>query len=89
MVCTARLTVIRTRAELRGEPGSLLSLLPLAGPARGIRTEGLRYPLRDEELAPGTTRGVSNEFLGTSAAVSLTDGVLLAVQPDVLSPSEA
>jgi thiamine pyrophosphokinase len=85
-VGTARLTVIRTRAELRGAPGSFLSLLPLGRPARGIRTEGLRYPLRDEELAPGTTRGVSNEFVETSAVVSLRDGVLLAVQPDFLAP---
>ena len=85
LVGTARLTVIRTRAELRGAPGSLLSLLPLGGAARGIRTEGLRYPLHDEELAPGTTRGVSNEFLAPTAVVSLADGVLLAAQPDVRS----
>ena len=87
LVGTARLTVIRRRAELRGAPGSFVSLLPLGGPARGIHTEGLRYPLRDEELAPGTTRGVSNEFLAPIAAVSLRDGVLLAVQPDFFAPS--
>jgi thiamine pyrophosphokinase len=85
LVGTARLTVVRTRAELRGAPGSFLSLLPLGGLARGIRTEGLRYPLRDEELAPGTTRGVSNQFLTSIATVSLRNGVLLAVQPDVLT----
>ena len=88
LVGTARLTVIRSGTELRGAPGSLVSLLPLGGPARGIRTEGLRYPLRAEELAPGTTRGVSNEFVAPVATVSLADGVLLAVQPDVLSRSE-
>jgi thiamine pyrophosphokinase len=87
LVGTARLTVIRTRAELRGTPGSFLSLLPLGGPARGIRTEGLRYPLRDEALVPGTTRGVSNELDAPVAVVSLVDGVLLAVQPDLLSPT--
>jgi thiamine pyrophosphokinase len=86
LVGSARLTVIRTRAELRGAPGSFLSLLPLGGPARGIHTEGLRYPLEDEELAPGTTRGVSNEFLTATAVVSVREGVLLAVQPHVLSP---
>jgi thiamine pyrophosphokinase len=85
LVGTARLTVNRARVELRGAPGSFVSLLPLGGPARGIRTEGLRYPLRDEELTPGTTRGVSNEFLAPVAAVSLREGVLLAVQPDALA----
>jgi thiamine pyrophosphokinase len=86
LVGTAHLTVVRRRAELRGAPGSFLSLLPLGGLARGIRTEGLRYPLRNEALAPGTTRGVSNEFLVPVAVVSLDDGVLLAVQPDHTSP---
>ena len=66
-------------------------IIPLAPPPRrsraGIRTEGLRYSLRDEDLAPGTTRGVSNEFLAPIAVVSLVDGVLLAVQPDLLSPT--
>jgi thiamine pyrophosphokinase len=89
LVGTARLTVVRDRAEVRGPPGSFVSLLPLGGPAVGIHTEGLRYPLRDEELAPGSTRGVSNEFLAPIATVSLRDGVLLAVQPDSPVPALA
>jgi thiamine pyrophosphokinase len=56
-------------------------LLPVGGAARGIVTDGLRYPLRAEELAPGTTRGVSNELLGDRGSVRLSDGTLLVVQP--------
>jgi hypothetical protein len=37
--------------------------------------------LRRETLLPGTTRGVSNEFVSSTASVSLDDGVLLAVVP--------
>ena len=59
----------------------MCSLLPLGGPAVGVLTDGLRFPLRHETLPAGTTRGVSNEFLGTSATVSLDEGVLLAVVP--------
>lgn len=77
----ARLTVVRGRRELRGGPGELLSLLPLGGPAVGVTTEGLDYPLHDAELHPGVTWGVSNRFGGPSAAVSVARGVLLAVQP--------
>jgi thiamine pyrophosphokinase len=58
-----------------------VSLLPAHGIARGVRTDGLLYPLNDEDLPPGTTRGVSNELVGTDAMVRVRDGVLLAVQP--------
>jgi thiamine pyrophosphokinase len=42
---------------------------------------GLRYPLAGEDLVPGSTRGVSNEFTETRADVRLTGGVLIAVRP--------
>jgi thiamine pyrophosphokinase len=77
----AHLVVVRAAAELHGRPGALCSLLALGGPARGVRTEGLRYPLHGETLHPGSSRGVSNELLGESATVTLDDGVLLAVLP--------
>jgi thiamine pyrophosphokinase len=77
----ARVTVVRHRGELTGEVGDLVTLLPVGGPACGVATEGLRYPLRDEDLAPGTTRGVSNELVAPTAVVTLRAGVLLAVQP--------
>jgi thiamine pyrophosphokinase len=78
---TADIAVIRDAAELRGDPGDLCSLLPLGGPATGIRTDGLRFPLAHETLLPGSTRGVSNELLEPIARVSLDEGVLLAVLP--------
>jgi thiamine pyrophosphokinase len=77
----AHLTVVRSRRVLCGEPGDLVSLLPVGGPAVGVRTEGLRYPLHGEDLGPGTTRGVSNVLVATEATVAVAGGVLLAVQP--------
>lgn len=77
----ATLTVVRRSAVLHGSPGELVSLLPVHGPASAVRTEGLLYPLVDEDLPVGTTRGVSNVFVDSRATVSLTSGVLLAVQP--------
>ena len=79
-----RVTVVRGQATLRGEPGSLVSLVPVGGPACGITLAGLRYPLDDEDLAAGVSRGVSNEMVGTEARVALRSGVLLAVQPPLV-----
>ncbi|HEX6238094.1 MAG TPA: thiamine diphosphokinase [Acidimicrobiales bacterium] len=80
---STHLTVIgagRT-AQLAGRAGDLVTLLPLHGAAVGVTTSGLLYPLDDEDLPPGTTRGVSNEMLAEVATVALRGGVLVAVQP--------
>lgn len=77
----ARVHVVRGQRELAGEPGELVSLLALHGPAEGVVTEGLLYPLAGETLAPGSSRGVSNVFAGARALVRLEQGVLLAVCP--------
>lgn len=78
---SARVTVVRARADLHGARGDIVSLLPLQGTAVGVTTEGLLYPLRAEDLIPATTRGVSNELTAAIASVTVRDGVLLAVQP--------
>lgn len=70
-----------TPARLTAVPGAILTLLPLHGTARGVRTEGLVYPLHDEDLAAGTSRGVSNVFLGPTAQISIAGGTVLAVVP--------
>jgi len=67
--------------ELQGRRGDIVTLLPVHGPARGVVTDGLAYPLRGEELPPGTTRGVSNVMAATDASVGLVSGTLLVVQP--------
>lgn len=79
---TATVRVVRRQAALAGRPGDLLSLLPVHGPARRVRTTGLRFPLRGEDLHPGSSRGLSNEFTEPAARVSLDAGVLLAIQPE-------
>jgi thiamine pyrophosphokinase len=85
----ARVLVVRDTVELRGSPGELCSLLAVGGAAHGVRTEGLKFPLRGETLYPGSTRGVSNEFVDDDAVVSLDEGVLLVVLPHFAHDEEA
>jgi thiamine pyrophosphokinase len=65
--------------RIRGQPGDTVSLIPLAGPAQGITTRGLEYPLFEDRLEPGSTRGISNVLLVNEAFVSLEKGNLLCV----------
>ncbi len=66
---------------ISGEPGSIVSLIAPAGTAYGVTATGVRWPLDGEDLRSGSTRGLSNQFVGTSADVSLDQGMLLVVQP--------
>ena len=82
LVGEALVHVVRGERRLSGTPGEVVTLVPLGGPAAGITTTGLEYPLAAETLAPGSTRGVSNVFAATDAHVRVTQGVLLAIRPD-------
>jgi thiamine pyrophosphokinase len=81
LVDDARVYVIRGERELAGRPGELLTLVAVNGPAVGVTTNGLEYPLRGETLEPGSSRGVSNVFEGDAARVTVETGVLLAIRP--------
>lgn len=63
--------------EIRGQPGDTVSLIPVGGDARGITTRELEYPLANETLFFGTTRGISNVMLSKKASISLEAGLLL------------
>jgi thiamine pyrophosphokinase len=80
---TATLHVLHGPGEVAqlGPPGAVVTLVPVGGPAVGVRTEGLRYPLRGERLPAGTTRGVSNVVDVAPALVGLDAGTLLVVLP--------
>jgi thiamine pyrophosphokinase len=64
---------------LSGRAGDLVSLFPV-GAALGVTTEGLEYPLSGERLPAGTSRGLSNVRLGSTARVQLDEGALLIVE---------
>ena len=53
-----------------------------------VASRGWSTTSRPTDLKPGSTRGVSNELLDSEATITLTDGVLLAVQPHTLDPPE-
>jgi thiamine pyrophosphokinase len=66
--------------ELEGEPGDLVTLLPVGGDANGVTTRGLRYPLADEALRFVRSRGLSNVVDAAGASVWLESGTLLVVE---------
>lgn len=62
---------------ITGERYDTVSLIPLKGDAIGVTTENLEYPLKNETLFFGSSRGVSNRLLSDHAKISLSEGFLL------------
>lgn len=54
-----------------------LSVLCNSGTARGVTLRGLKYPLERYTMTGSFPLGVSNQFLGQPASVSVEDGCLL------------
>lgn len=69
----------RGATPIAGAAGETVSLLPIGGPARGITTQGLQYPLADAELSFERSRGVSNVIVAPPAHVTVREGLLLVV----------
>jgi thiamine pyrophosphokinase len=89
-LASARISLIDGPQEIRlirpgeilvveGRPGDTVSLIPLNENAAGVNTQGLEYPLVDEILEFGTTRGVSNVLLSERAEIILKQGMLLCI----------
>lgn len=59
-----------------------LSLLPVSREVRGIHLQSVKYPLKNETLIRGFTRGISNQLVAdaTEATISIQQGKLLIIQ---------
>ncbi len=71
--------LIQHKIEIQATPGTTLSLIPIGGDVAGVSTEGLEWPLKNETLAFGATRGVSNKFLLGKVTINIKKGYLLCV----------
>jgi thiamine pyrophosphokinase len=66
----------KQRFEAKCAPGTTVSLIPLGGPARGVRSQGLKWNLSRETLQSFASRGVSNCTIADSFSLSLRTGVI-------------
>jgi thiamine pyrophosphokinase len=65
------------KLEIHGQPGDIVSTIPLSNEAHGVTYQGLEWPLVDATLHFGTTRGVSNVLVSSPATISINEGLLL------------
>jgi len=72
--------LVHNQTTVHGNIGDLFSLLPFGSKdVKGVTTSGLKYPLNDETLCLGRSRGVSNILTAEIGTVSLASGWLLCI----------
>ncbi len=86
---TSHVTVVRAQARIRVRLNEVISLIPIGGAATGVTTAGLKYPLNNETLYPGSPRGVSNVCENTEVAITLDGGTLLVIRPEASGDLES
>lgn len=67
-----------------GKAGDVISLIPFSSEVTGIVTSGLKYPLENETLYAGETRGISNEILQIPFSIAVKSGLLLVIRNFIL-----
>lgn len=60
--------------KFEGRSACSLSLIPLSDIVTGISTSGMKYELHDEDMASGSSRGVSNIVIAEVALISCVSG---------------
>ena len=73
-------TVIKdSSAEFAPRDDGRISVFALSDTASGVSISGLSYEAEDIDLPCTSHMGVSNEFIGQPARISVSDGVLLVL----------
>lgn len=77
--CHNRVRVYNESFILKGEPGQIVSLLPLSHNCVIESVKGLKYEIQDFPLPQDFPLGVSNEFSDSEASVKLKSGWVMVI----------
>ncbi len=69
----------RTRSQVAGRSGDIVSLIPWGGDVHITSASGLKWPLSDEILYAHKPRGISNEMTADIANIEIKSGLLLII----------
>lgn len=67
--------IIKDTLEIKGMKGATLSIIPVYSDLLGVTTIGLYYPLKNETLYFGQSRGNSNVIIDDICRISVSDGI--------------
>ena len=72
---TSKLYVVTSELHMKGHVGDLVSLVTFDSKGVQVKTTGLKFPLYEEKLFPGTL-GLSNELVSEVATIQVPEGCI-------------
>lgn len=72
--------LIDKEIEFKNQKGQIVSLIPLSTEVKGVVTDGFEYPLKNETLSIGLSRGISNVIIADKAKVTIQSGCMLVIE---------
>jgi thiamine pyrophosphokinase len=72
----------RQSVTIRGQPGDVLSLIPLTPTVTNVDFLGVEWPLEQATLSLGSTWSISNVLTAQQASLQIGEGMILLVQLD-------
>lgn len=66
--------------HIDGRIGQTISIIPIGGDAKGVSLIGLEYKLLDQDIALGSSLGISNMFREERAIITVDKGTLLVIK---------
>lgn len=74
-----RAWIVKSQTIIIGNPGDVISLIPLTDDVLLQETSGLRWDLKEEQLVFGFSRGISNVLSSGTASITVRSGKLLCI----------
>ena len=71
--------IVSSKLVLRDKKGKTLSIIPVLSDLKGITTKGLEYPLHDETLFFGESRGNSNVVTDDTCIIEVRSGMGIVI----------
>lgn len=81
----SRVFALHDSLEVEGEPGDIVSIVPMGGPVT-VTATGLEWGLQNEVLEPDRSRSISNRLTGHTAHISASRGQALVIHTRGTSP---
>jgi thiamine pyrophosphokinase len=74
------LYLVLDQMTLIGNPGDIVSIIPITEVVSGITLEGLEYSMKNGEIRMGSPIGISNRFVQKQAKIRVKTGGVLVIK---------